>query len=465
MLVALITVPLYLHLIGDTRYGVLSIVWLFLGYFGLFDPGLSRAATYHIARLHNAPAKDRGDVFWTALVVNIGFGIIGGIAFYLISKKLFLYAFKIPSSMRGEVLQCLPWLAASVPVSIVTGVLSSVLQAREWFGVSNSINVLNTVLTQVTPLGIAYFHGPDLLWLIPSILVARAAGAVPSFFAVSQSLPLGAGGKFRTSLLGSMFSYGGWITVSNFIAPLLASMDRLLIGSVVSAAAVTLYAVPFNLVTRVSVIPGALANSVFPKLSRGNAFDRRRLAGDSIINLAAVMTPIIALVIIILPIFMRFWVGADFASHAGFLGKIFLLGVWINGLAYIPYNLLQASNRPDITAKFHAAELLPFLGMLWFGIHYFGLPGAAWAWTLRVTVDGVLLFAVTKQILVVFRVIPGILFLLVAIILSPNSLISIQTGLALTLLLIILAWSWTLSAQIRTLIITKFRSFAVSTGR
>jgi O-antigen/teichoic acid export membrane protein len=99
MFVSIVTVPIYLHLVGPTRYGVLSIVWLFLGYFGLFDPGLSRAATYHIARLHDAPAKERGDVFWTAMLVNAGFGIVGGLVLYAVARPLFMHVSGLPAGI------------------------------------------------------------------------------------------------------------------------------------------------------------------------------------------------------------------------------------------------------------------------------------------------------------------------------------------------------------------------------
>jgi O-antigen/teichoic acid export membrane protein len=449
MFVSVVTVPIYLHLVGDTRYGVLSIVWLFLGYFGLFDPGLSRAATYHIARLHDAPAQARGDVFWTALVVNAGFGVVGGVVLYLVARPIFLHAFKMPEAMRAEVIACLPWLAASIPVSITTGVLGSVLQAREWFGVANAINVGNSFMSQMVPLAVAYFHGPALVWLIPAILLARAAGAVPSFLAVARALPLGAGGGFRRHLLKSLFSYGGWITVTNLLAPILTTIDRMMIGSVLSVTAVAYYTVPFNLVTRVSVLPGALSTSLFPKLSRQNQADGRLLAHEAVIGLAAVMTPVVVAGIVALPIFMRLWVGADFALHAAPVGMVLLAGVWVNGLAYIPYGLLQANNRPDLTAKFHALELLPFLGILWFGIQWFGLIGAALAWTLRVVADAVLLFAVAGQKVGWTKLSPGVALVALAPFLAPTELVSIQTMFAIVLVASAMVWSWTISPRVR----------------
>jgi O-antigen/teichoic acid export membrane protein len=449
MVVSIVTVPIYLHLVGPTRYGVLSIVWLFLGYFGLFDPGLSRAATYHIARLHDAPAKERGDVFWTALVVNAGFGIVGGLVLYVVSRPLFMSAFKMPEAMRGEVLACLPWLAASVPISIVSGVLGSVLQAREWFGVSNGISILNGLLSQVAPIIVALLYGPNLAILIPAILAVRALGAIPQFFAVIRALPLGAGGRFERSILRELFAYGGWITISNLLAPILISADRMVVGSLLGVNDVSYYSVPFYLVSRISVLPGAFATSVFPKFSRSSAVSGEEMSADAVIWLTAIMTPLLVGATLCLPIFMKLWLGDSFAKQAIPVGSILLFGMWLNAVACVPYNYLQAKNRPDLTAKFHLLELIPFVVILCIGIRWFGLAGAAWSWDLRMVIDVLLLFWATKQFHLLKSLVPGAIFVMAGPLVAPTSIFSLSTCYAIVVIMVSLLWGWHVSPQIR----------------
>ena len=443
MFVGMATVPLYLHKVGEARYGVLALVWLFLGYFGLFDPGVTRAAVFHIARLgHDGQEKDRESVFWTALVINLTFGLVGATILYFAARPVFMSTFKMPEEMRGEVMASLPWLAASVPVSIVAGVLGGAMQARERFGMLNSISIFNSIISSVGPLAVAYWHGPDLRWLIPAVLITRSIGAIPTCVALVKVMPLGVGGRFDTSRVKVLFSYGGWITVTNLLNPVLGTADRMLIGSLLSAQAVAFYTVPYNLVTRASVIPGALSDSLFPKLSKGQRSESSDLASNAVMGLAAVLTPVIILGMACLPIFMRLWVGKNFSEHAVSVGLVLLIGVWINGLAYIPYGHLQAIERPDIVAKFHLIELVPFLGVLWVGLHYFGLIGAAWAWTLRVAVDGALLFMYAGQIPGWRRILPGGLLILVAAIFPPTSILSIKTLIELAILGASLVWAY-----------------------
>jgi O-antigen/teichoic acid export membrane protein len=451
--ISLVTVPLFLRLIGDARYGVLAIVWLFLGYFGLFDPGLTKAAEFHIARLHQpGQEKERERVFWTAVVINLAFGLVGGVVLYLIARPIFHSFFKMPHDLRAEVIASLPWIAASLPVSIATGVLGGALQAREKFGLYSTIRIFNTAITQLAPLAVAYWHGPQLTWLIPTVLIARAVGAVPTMIALVRFLPLRGTGGFDRSLLKGLFSYGGWITVTNVLGPILSTLDRLLIGSLLNADAVAFYTVPFNLVGRVSALPAALQNSIFPKLSRNTKESSARLASEAVLALAAITTPVVAIGMGALPIFMRYWVGSDFARHSAQVGIILFIGIWVNGLAFIPYGHLQARGRPDIVAKFHAAEVLPFIGVLWLGLHYFGLVGAACAWTLRVTADAILLFMAGDPIPGWKRLIPGCLIMIASALASPTSILSMKMLLECSVIALAITWSWTLSPAVRNMV-------------
>ena len=110
----MVTLPAYLHLIGEIRFGVLALVWLLLSYFGLFDMGLGRATSKFIAELHDRSDGERQSLFWTVFLLNAGMGAVGGLILYGVGHFLLARVLNVPLAMHAEVESAVPWLAAAV---------------------------------------------------------------------------------------------------------------------------------------------------------------------------------------------------------------------------------------------------------------------------------------------------------------------------------------------------------------
>ncbi|MBU2737243.1 flippase [Acidithiobacillus concretivorus] len=451
--VSLVTVPLYLHAIGEARYGVLAIIWLFTGYFGFFEMGLSRASAYHLARQHSETPAVRSTTFWTAFWLNLSFGLIGAVLLYAVAQPVFTHLFHISDTMRRSVLASFPWIAAALPISTVSGVLAGSLEARERFAYMNLIGVFNTAVTQVGPLLVAVFISPELAWLIPAVVLARASGLLLQFIGVWRFLPIVPAALFNKKQARTLFSYGGWISISNIVGPVLVTFDRMLIGVLLSMQAVTYYTVPYNLVNRVSILPGALSTSLFPRFSSAESKVGKNLAERSLHLLIAIMTPITVIGITLLPLFLTYWISPEFSQHGAVVGMILLAGIWINGLAFIPYGLLQGQGRPDITAKLHLLELPFFLVLLWGGIHWLGLVGAALAWSIRVAADALLLFYFAKLPLRLRYAFPAFVMMGCAAVVAPQTTFSTQSLWAALLTMLSMIWALGIAPELRHLLL------------
>ena len=138
IIVQLVTVPLYIKVIGVDRYGVMALVWLLLGYFGVFDIGAGLALASRVAGLSKAPDSLRERVFWTGTSLSVLTGALGGVVLYLAAERLFGHWLAVPHGLSAETQSALPLLMPALP--IVTGIsaLSGSLQGREAFGVLES---------------------------------------------------------------------------------------------------------------------------------------------------------------------------------------------------------------------------------------------------------------------------------------------------------------------------------------
>ncbi len=390
--ITVVTVPLYIHQIGDARYGVLAIVWMLLGYFGLFDMGLSRATAQAVAAHTGAGPEKQNDIIWAALLSNLGFGSIGAVALWLVARWALAGPIAMSGEWRSEVLNVLPWIAASVPIATTTSIFSGALQGRSRFLDLNVLSVVGLALFQIIPVSAAYVIGPNLNVVIPAAIAARVISSVPFALVCWRRVPLRGPRRACLAELPALLRFGVWVSGANIIGPLLASADRLVIGAIAGAQAVAYYVVPMSLADKLKIVPGSLGSALFPRFaSAADGEEARREAEDVFVSSALLLAPLMCLAIALLPAFLTIWIGQAFSAKSALTGQIIVAGTWVNAAAMIPYIRIQAIGRPHLLVKYYLLELIPYLMCLWAGLWAFGVAGAALAWSLRTTADTVLL--------------------------------------------------------------------------
>ena len=395
--ISLVTVPMYLSIVGPDRYGVLAIAWLLLGYFGLFDLGLGRATSYRVAALRDSNRQARADTFWAAIVTNSAMGLVGGLVLWVAAGYFFAQIFKVDESLRPEILAAVPFLALSVPIATLTGVVSGGMSGRQRFLELNVVSVVSTALFQIIPLTIAWKFGPNLVFLLTGAVIARLLTA--AYLSIRCYVELGANCEVRLKRdeLKALLGYGGWVTLAGIFAPLLFIVDRFVIGAVLGARAVSTYTVPYQLAARIQILPASLTTAMFPRLSSASPAERAVLVDKATRTLSSLLLlPFMGAIFIIEP-FLQFWVGKHLDSQAAAVGRIMLLGLWANAFALISFTSIESRGRPDLIVKIMLVEIPPYFLLLYLGMHAFGLLGAALAAAVRSVFDFLLLTWVSDK--------------------------------------------------------------------
>ncbi|MCF3641763.1 oligosaccharide flippase family protein [Rhizobium sp. TRM95111] len=397
VVVALATLPIYVRHIGDERYGLMALVWVLLGYFGFLDLGLSRASANALARIGAGAPGERARVVVTSLGLNFALAVVGGAILYLAGGYLLNDVMSVPDDLKGEVAAAMPWIACLLPIALLNGVGLGVIESRERFLVANVLQVSGLAVAQIVPVVVAVFVSPSLAVVVPAAAIARGMSVLAVLAAVAHlERPLRLSDFDRASAR-QLMGYGGWVTVSGVLLPFLNSLDQFVIGRVLSVASVTYYAVPMTLVARSQLITNALARTLFPRLSSLPVREATAVAGRALVAGAILYGGFCAVGLILFRPLLTLWMGADFAASAGGIGVFLLAGVLPNALTFAPYTLLQAQGRPDLTAKFHMAQMLPYALVLFVLVREFGLMGAAAAYLLRNLFDFGLLVVISPM--------------------------------------------------------------------
>lgn len=399
LIFAVFSIPLIIDNMGDANFGLLTLVWAVVSYFGLFDLGLGRALTQQLAIAIENDFKDVPVIIFTAVLILFSLGCFAGLLMYVAAPWGVELIKEIPD--RQVAINSMYYMAWAMPAIVLTSGFRGILEANHSFGIVNAIRIPMGAFTFLGPLVMVLFFSSRLDNITAVLSFGRIVACFVHMYFALRCMNISFHEFKLSSAVGkNLCSTGGWITVSNIISPLMGYADRFLIGLLVSAAAVAYYTTPQEMVTKIWIIPGAITTVIFPlfaAFSISDGFKKRALFINSIGVVYTITLPICAFVYFFSFELLSVWLNGIFAGKSYILLMVFSFGIFINCLAHIPYTYLQSIGRSNSTALIHIMEFPFYIISLWFAAKYFAELGVVIAWLFRIIVDTILMYVMAYK--------------------------------------------------------------------
>ncbi|MFZ0815685.1 MAG: oligosaccharide flippase family protein [Candidatus Sulfotelmatobacter sp.] len=310
--------PYIIHHLGDEAFGLWFLVFSITGYYGLFDLGIRSSIVRYVATfsaIQNQEELNR--LVSTALFTYSG---IGAVAIFITLTG----SFYVDSIFRisPQFLHTARWLflivGSAVSLGFPLGVFGGVLEGLQRFYLLNFTNIGTTLLRAVA-IVIAIQHGYGLLAVALITVSMPLLSGLINAAVVLHILPLRLDIRhFNRGSLRRIANYSGTTFIIIVASRLRFKTDAMVIGTFVSSAAITYFAIGSRLVDYAGEVVSGLAQLFVPMSSQSDATgDLTGLRNIFVAGnraCALIIFPMAAILIVLGKSVIEVWVGARYVT-------------------------------------------------------------------------------------------------------------------------------------------------------
>ena len=394
MLVAIPAIGVMARVLDTERFAIVTLAWALVGYAGILELGVSRAVTRFIAASRTSP-DTHSEILSSAVALVVCVGGVATVLIVIAADPLARYVIRVSPTMRSDCVSGLHIVALGLPLLMATLVLQGYWDGVEDFLEANLQRALGGALVPAATT-VAAVIWPSFTGAMAGLLAARIIVLAMLLLRRGLRAQLTWQGVQPARIKG-LVGFGGWLTVSNAISPLMGYLDRYILAYTRGAGLVGYYAAPAEAALRLLLLPVAVTRGLFPKLVTASpASQQRRLVRQAYLLISVTCVPLALVVALLAKPLLELWLGDQYAVRSTPVLQIMMAGFLACAFAQVPFTRLHAMGRPDLSAKVHALEVLPFLFVAFWLTSALGEFGAAIAWSLRNIVDAALLEVVAR---------------------------------------------------------------------
>lgn len=351
MLVGLLYTPYMLRMMGQSEYGLYSLVASVISYLTVLDLGLGNAIVRYTARFRaEGKTTEQYEMFGMFLVLYIVIGVVAfvaGLVLYFNVDALFGATMTMEELDKARIM--LLFLIFNLAVTFPMSIFGSIITAYEHFIFPKVVNIVRVLLNtaiMICLLKMGYKAVAmvvlqtifNLLTLVINYIYCKYKLRIKIFFR-----------NFKLGFLKEVAIYSFWIFLNVIMDRIYWNTGQFVLGAFVGTAAVAVFAIAIHLEHIYMQFSTAISSVFLPKVTAMVARnDNSMEISDLFIRTGRIQYIVISLMlsgfIVFGRDFIRLWAGPDYES-AYLITVIFFVSLAIPLIQNLGITILQARNQ------------------------------------------------------------------------------------------------------------------------
>ena len=310
--------PFILHHLGDEAFGLWVLIFSLTGYYGIFDFGIRSSLIRYVSKFQAVGDKDG-----LARLVNTSLFAYTWVGMALVVPTVLgaVYVdrlFHIPPGFFKDAQILFFMVGLSLAIGFPLGISGGILEGLQRFYLMNWINIVSTLARAVLIIYVLR-RGYGLLAVSLITVSLPLVGAAVRGIIAQKLLAIPYGWKYVSrESFRQVANYGSVTFMIMVAARLRFKTDAVIIGSFLSAAAITYFSIGARLVDYATEVVSSLAQIFTPMSSQfhstGNYDQLRKIFISGNRACAFVMFPMTVALIVMGKSVIEAWVGPRYVS-------------------------------------------------------------------------------------------------------------------------------------------------------
>lgn len=351
MIVAVVYTPVLTRSLGQSEYGLYSMISSIISYLTVLDLGFGNAIIIYTTKYRAKNQKDEEEKLHGMFLkiytfIGIVAGILGGILYFNVSN-IFGNSMTIEEINKAKKLMII--LTFNLVVTFPLSVFTSIITAYEKFIFSKLINIIRIILTPIIMIPLL-LNGFKSISLVIVITVLNISTLLINMIYCFRNLKIKI--KFEKidfKLLREIFAYSFFIFLNTIIDKINWSVDQFVLGAVNGTIEVAIYSLAAQINTLYLNFSTAISGIMLPKVTKMITNGEKKSEINKLfIKVGRLQFLLLSLIITGFIIFGRqfmiLWGGKEY-EKAYEVACILIIPVTIPLIQNLGISILQAQNK------------------------------------------------------------------------------------------------------------------------